>query len=230
MTPFRDRADAGQQLAARLTAYAGQPDMLVLALPRGGVPVAHEVARALPAPLDVFLVRKLGVPGHEELAMGAIASGGVRVLNRDVVEGLNIPEHVVEAVTARETEELERRERLYRGDRPFPAVAGGSVILVDDGLATGATMRAAVAALRQQGPARLVVAVPVAAVPTCAAFRREVDEIVCLLTPEPFLAVGHWYDDFSPTTDEEVHALLAHSLQPAAPDARPTTKAETTVA
>ncbi len=230
MTPFRDRADAGQQLAARLAAYAGRPDVLVLALPRGGVPVAYAVARALPAPLDVFLVRKLGVPGHEELAMGAIASGGVRVLNRDVVEGLNIPEHVVEAVTAREAQELERREHLYRGDRPFPAVVGSSVILIDDGLATGATMRAAVAALRQQGPARLVVAVPVAAAPTCDAFRREVDEIVCLLTPEPFLAVGHWYEDFSPTTDEEVHDLLARGLQSAAPDGQPTTKAETTVA
>ena len=227
---FRDRRDAGRHLAARLSHYAGRRDLLVLALPRGGVPVAYGVARALPVPLDVFLVRKLGVPGHEELAMGAIASGGVRVLNRDVVEGLNIPEHVVEAVTAREAQELERRERLYRGDRPFPAVAGGSVILVDDGLATGATMRAAVAALLQQDPARLVVAVPVAAAPTCDAFRREVDEIVCLLTPEPFLAVGHWYETFSPPTDEEVHDLLARSLQSAAPDGQPTTKAETPVA
>lgn len=205
---FQDRVEAGQVLASELHAYANQPDVLVLALPRGGVPVAWEVARALNAPLDVFLVRKLGVPGHEELAMGAIASGGVRVLNRAVVEGLNIPDHVIAAVAAEEQRELERRKHSYRGSRPDPEVRGRTVVLVDDGLATGATMRAAAAALRAQQPGRLVVAVPVAARETCEEFRDEVDQIVCAITPEPFHAVGVWYEDFSQTTDEEVHELL----------------------
>src|SRR4030088_3477763 len=206
---FRDRREAGRQLAQHLAAYANRPDVLVLALPRGGVPVAYGVARALHAPLDVFLVRKLGLPGHEELAMGAVASGGVRVLNRDVVEQLNIPDEVIDAVARRELQELERRERAYRGDRPFPEVRGKTVILVDDGLATGSTMRAAAEALRQQGTARLVVAVPAGSPETCDEFRDEVDEVVCAITPEPFYAVGLWYDDFSQTTDDEVRGLLA---------------------
>lgn len=205
---FRDRTEAGQILAARLSAYANRPDVLVLGLPRGGVPVAFEVARGLNAPLDVFVVRKLGVPGHEELAMGAIATGGVIVLNDEVVYGLRIPDHVIEAVVAQEQRELERRERLYRDDRPPPDVRGKTIILVDDGLATGSTMRAAVAALREQQPTRIVVAVPTAAPDICAEFRREVDEIVCVITPEPFYAVGLWYENFAQTTDDEVRALL----------------------
>jgi predicted phosphoribosyltransferase len=210
---FRDRREAGRQLARHLAAYANRPDVLVLALPRGGVPVAYEVARALDAPLDVFLVRKLGLPGHEELAMGAVASGGVRVLNRDVVEALRISPEIIDAVANRELQELERREREYRGDRPLPDVRGKTVILVDDGLATGSTMRAAAEALRQQGPARLVVAVPAGSPQTCDEFRDEVDEIVCAITPEPFYAVGLWYDDFSQTTDDEVRELLAAAQQ-----------------
>ena len=210
---FRDRTDAGRRLAARMTEYAGRSDVLVLALPRGGVPVAFEVARALRAPLDVFLVRKLGVPGQEELAMGAIASGGVRVVNEDVVRHLGIPPEVIDAVAAREQGELERRERAYRDERPAPDVRGRTVILVDDGLATGSTMRAAALALRQQGPARVVVAVPVASREACEEFRGEVDDIVCAATPEPFMGVGRWYEDFSQTTDEEVRELLAHAQQ-----------------
>jgi len=209
--PFRDRHDAGRQLAGLLGAYAGRPDVLVLALPRGGVPVGYEVARALQAPLDVFLVRKLGVPGREELAMGAIATGGVRVPNPDVLATLRIPPRVLEAITRREREELERRERLYRDDRPAPDVRDRVVILVDDGLATGSTMRAAVAALRQQGPARIVVAVPVGAAETCAALQGEADEVICAQTPEPFRAVGLWYEDFTQTDDDEVRALLARA-------------------
>jgi predicted phosphoribosyltransferase len=205
---FHDRADAGRVLATRLGEYADRPDVLVLALPRGGVPVGYEVARALHAPLDVFLVRKLGVPGHEELAMGALASGGVRVINQDVVRALGIPEDVLAEVTAQEAQELRRRERLYRDDRHAPAVAGRTVILVDDGLATGSTMRAAVAALRRLGPARVLVAVPVGAADTCAELAREADDAVCAVTPEPFLAVGMWYEDFTQTTDEEVRELL----------------------
>ena len=208
---FRDRSEAGKRLAAQLTAYADRADVLVLALPRGGVPVAFEVAAALRAPLDVFLVRKLGVPGHEELAMGAIATGGVRVLNEDAVDYLRIPGAVIDAVAADEIRELERRERAYRGDRPAPDVRAKTVILVDDGLATGSTMRAAAAALRQQQPARIVVAVPVAAPPTCDELSTEVDDIVCALTPEPFQAVGLWYQDFSQTSDEEVRELLAQA-------------------
>jgi predicted phosphoribosyltransferase len=192
-----------------LAAYADRPDVLVLALPRGGVPVGYEVARALGAPLDVFLVRKLGVPGYEELAMGAVASGGVRVLNDEIVRGLGISEHGIDVAVAREMEELARRERLYRGDRPPPDVAGRTVILVDDGLATGATMRAAVAALREQQPTRIVVAVPTASPDTCEVLKAEADDVVCAITPEPFFAVGHWYEDFTQTTDDEVRELLA---------------------
>ena len=213
MTLYRDRSDAGRVLATQLTAYANRSDVLVLALPRGGVPVAYEVAKALHAPLDVFIVRKLGVPGHEELAMGAIASGGVCVLNEDVVQMLHIPDRVIEAVIAKEQQELERREHLYRDDRPPPDVRDCTIILIDDGLATGATMRAAIKALRQQHPARLVVAVPVAAPPTCEELGAQVDEIICAKTAEPFYGVGYWYEDFSQTTDEEVHALLAQSEQ-----------------
>ena len=216
---FRDRTDAGQRLATQLMDYANRSDVLVLALPRGGVPVAFEVAKALGAPLDVFLVRKLGVPGHEELAMGAIATGGVRVLNEDVMRYISIPDAAIDAVAAKEQRELARREQLYRGDAPAPDVKGKTVILVDDGLATGSTMRAAAAALRQQQPARIVVAVPVSAPQTCDEYRMGVDEIICAITPEPFHAVGLWYKDFSQTTDEEVRNLLARAqhAQPVAP-------------
>jgi predicted phosphoribosyltransferase len=217
---FRDRSEAGQKLATQLMEYANRPDVLVLALPRGGVPVGFEVARALHAPLDVFLVRKLGVPGHEELAMGAIATGGVRVLNHDVVRHLKIPQEVIDAATADELREIERRERDYRGGRPPPEVRGCIAILVDDGLATGSTMHAAVAALRPQQPSRIVVAVPVASPDTCADFRGEVDDIVCLITPDPFYAVGLWYKDFSQTTDAEVRELLARAAQPEPSQAR----------
>jgi len=213
MALFKDRRDAGKQLAQELSAYAGRSDVIVLALPRGGVPVAYEVARALNAPLDIFIVRKLGLPGHEELAIGAIASGGIRVLNHDIVQALKIPQTMIDTVTRQELQELERRERAYRGDRPPPEVRGRTVILIDDGLATGASMRAAVAALRAQNPARIVVAVPTAAPETCAAFESEVDEIVCAMTPEPFYGVGRWYEDFSQTTDEEVRALLEEAAR-----------------
>src|SRR2546429_6165194 len=206
---YRDRIDAGKQLAARLADYADRDDVLVLALPRGGVPVAYEVAKDLRAPLDIFLVRKLGVPGHEELAIGAIATGGVRVLNDDVVDYLKIPGEVIDAVAADELRGLERRERAYRGNRPEPDVRGKTIILVDDGLATGSTMRAAASALREQDPARIIVAVPVSAPQTCNEHRMGVDEIICASTPEPFLGVGQWYRDFSQTTDEEVRALLS---------------------
>jgi putative phosphoribosyl transferase len=216
---YRDRRHAGRELASKLLEYADRPDVIVLALPRGGVPVAYEVATALRAPLDVFIVRKLGVPGHEEYAMGAIATGGVRVLDDRVVRTARVTRAELDAVTAAEQRELERRERQYRGDRPPPDVAGRTIILVDDGLATGATMRAAVEALRQEGAARVVVAVPIAPPETCDAFRDIVDDIVCARTPEPFYAVGLWYEDFSQTTDEEVHELLARA---AASDAGPT--------
>jgi predicted phosphoribosyltransferase len=208
---FANRREAGRMLASLLMKYANRDDVLVLALPRGGVPVGFEVARALKAPLDVFIVRKLGVPGHDELAMGAIATGGVRVLNDDVVIPFELEPEVIDAVAAREEKELVRRERLYRGARPAPDVQGRTVILVDDGLATGSTMRAAVAALRKQGPARIVVAVPVAAPETCEEFKTEVDEAVCAATPLMFNGVGRWYEDFSQTTDEEVHELLAQA-------------------
>lgn len=210
---FRDRTEAGQILAERLQHLAGDPHLLVLALPRGGVPVGYELAKALGAPLDVFVVRKLGVPGHEELALGAIASGPVVVLNDDVVRALRITRDVIEAVAAQETREVERRERTYRGDRPTVDPAGRVVVLVDDGLATGATMRAAVRALRNKGAKRLIVAVPTAAPQTCDEFRAEVDEIVCAMTPEPFEAVGLWYEDFSQTTDEEVQDLLERAAE-----------------
>ena len=213
---YRDRREAGRRLAENLSAYANDPCVVVLALPRGGVPVGYEVAQALGAPLDVFLVRKLGMPGHEELAMGAIASGGVRVLNQRVLREVAIPRHEVDAVAAEEGRELARRERAYRGDRPPPEIRGKTVILVDDGLATGASMHAAVQALRQQGPRRVVVAVPVAAPETCEAFRAEVDEIVCAVTPELFYAVGLWYEDFSQTSDDEVRELLAAARHPSA--------------
>jgi putative phosphoribosyl transferase len=210
---FRNRRDAGRVLATKLAAYAKRPDVIVLALPRGGVPVAYEVAQALAAPLDVFLVRKLGLPGHEEFALGAIATGGVRVINQDVVRGLRIPPTTIDAIAASEHQELERRERLYRGDRQGPDVRDRTVILVDDGLATGATMYAAVKALRQQGAGRVVVAVPIAPPETCDQLRAAVDDIVCVVTPEPFYAVGLWYEDFSQTTDDEVRNLLARSAR-----------------
>jgi predicted phosphoribosyltransferase len=205
---FHDRADAGRQLAEALREYAGRPGLIVLGLPRGGVPVAFEVARALDAPLDVFLVRKLGVPGHEELAMGAIASGGVRVMNERVVEELELTEDVIASVTAAEQRELQRRELVLRGGEAAEPVAGRPAILVDDGLATGASMRAAVMALRAQGVGELVVGVPIAAPEACASFEDDVDAIVCARTPEPFHAVGFWYEDFSQTTDDEVRELL----------------------
>ena len=206
---FQDRTDAGRQLAEELLSYGGRDDVIVLALPRGGVPVAFEVAQRLSIPLDVFVVRKLGVPGHEELAMGAIASGGVRVLNEDVLYVLPDAQSIVEMVTAIEREELKRRERNYRSDRPAPEVRGRTVILVDDGLATGATMRAAAAALGQQGAAKIIVAVPVGAPTTCREIRDEVDDILCLHTPISFMGVGQYYEDFSQTSDEEVRELLA---------------------
>jgi putative phosphoribosyl transferase len=214
---YRDRLDAGQQLAEQLRRYANRPDVLVLALPRGGVPVGFAVAAGLHAPLDVFLVRKLGVPGHEELAMGAIASGGVRVLNDDVVHFLQIPLTVIDAVAAQERQELERRTRHYRRDRPPLDVQGDTVILVDDGLATGATMRAAIVALRQQQPTRIVVAVPIAASTVCHELEAVADEVVCAEIPEPFYAVGLWYEDFEQTSDAEVCNLLAQAAhRPAA--------------
>lgn len=208
---FRNRRDAGRRLAAELRTYANRTDVIVLALPRGGVPVGYEVATALDVPLDVFVVRKLGLPWHEELAMGALASGGVRILDDDLIRVARVSTEDIERVTAAEQVELERRERRYRGDRPFPDLTGKTVLLVDDGLATGSTMRAAVAALRQEVPRRIVVAVPVAAPATCDAFRDIADDIVCAVTPEPFRAVGLWYDDFSQTTDEEVHELLVQA-------------------
>jgi len=208
---FVNRRQAGTVLAGLLKHYADRRDVLVLALPRGGGPVAFEVAQSLNAPLDVFVVRKLGVPGHDELAMGAIASGGVRVLNNDVVEYLALSDDVIDRVMAKEIKELERRERIYRGDYAPPVVHGHTVILVDDGMATGSTMRAAVTALRKQQPARIVVALPVASPEAHDEIGSEVDEIVCAATPRSFLGVGRWYEDFSQTSDEEVHELLAQA-------------------
>jgi putative phosphoribosyl transferase len=208
---FRDRADAGRCLAKRLGKYQGSPDTLVLALPRGGVPVGFEVARALHLPLDVFVVRKLGVPGHEELAMGALAPGGVQFLNEPLIRELHIGTREIAQVTAQEAGELERRERVYRNGRPAPGICGRTVILVDDGLATGATMRAAVQALRRLQAARIVVAVPVGSPEACEELRGEADQVVCGITPDPFLAVGVWFQDFSATTDQAVRELLAQA-------------------
>ncbi|AKB15404.1 phosphoribosyltransferase [Methanosarcina thermophila] len=208
MSIFKDRVDAGRRLSKELSKYANRPDVLILALPRGGVPVAFEVAKELNVKMDVFIVRKLGVPGNEELAMGAIASNDIRVLNEDVVRSFHVPDRVIATVAANELRELERRERLYRGDRPKPDISGATVILIDDGLATGATMRAAAAALKTKNPAKIVVAVPTAAPDTCEFFKKEVDEVICVTTPEPFYGVGAWYVDFRQTTDEEVIELL----------------------
>jgi predicted phosphoribosyltransferase len=207
---FRNRSEAGRFLAQKLTEYANNPNVVVLALPRGGVPVAYEVAQALKSPLDIFVVRKLGVPGYDELAMGAIATGGIRILNQRVVDYLDISDEAIELVASREERELQRRERLYRGSRPPVDVRGHTVIIVDDGMATGSTMRAAVRALRQQQPDKIVVAVPVGARETCDSFTHEVDTMcVCAITPEPFDGVGLWYRDFEQTSDEEVRQLLA---------------------
>jgi predicted phosphoribosyltransferase len=206
--PFRDRFEAGRVLAPLLSSYANRPNTIVLGLPRGGVAVAYEVARSLHLPLDVFVVRKLGIPGQEELAMGAIASGGVRVLNHAVINTLGLGKTEIEEVVRREERELRRREAQFRGDRPPPDLKGKTVIVVDDGLATGATMWAAVTAIRQQGPAKIVMAVPVAAPAECEAFRQIADEVVCAITAEPLHAVGLWYQDFPQMTDEEVRALL----------------------
>jgi putative phosphoribosyl transferase len=213
MRAFSNRAEAGQLLAEQLLKYGGRNDVIVLGLPRGGVPVAFQVAQRLRVPLDVFIVRKLGVPGFEELAIGAIASGGVRVLNEDVARSLPNVDEIVDAVTARETGELQRREQSYRDGRTAPELSGKTVILVDDGLATGATMRAAVKALRQRDVAKIVVAAPVGAPETCRELEDEVDEIVCAMAPEYFQAVGQYYDDFSQTSDDEVRELLAYAAQ-----------------
>jgi len=208
MERFKDRRDAGRVLARKLSTYTGQADVIVLALPRGGVPVAYEVALALNAPLDIFLVRKLGLPGREELAIGAIASGGIRVLNEDIIRVLSVPEEVINIVARNELQELERREHNYRGDRPAPDVRDRKVILIDDGLATGASMRAAVVGVRAQHPARIIIAVPAASPELCNAFQFEVDEMVCAMTPEPFYGLSRWYEDFSQTTDEDVRMFL----------------------
>src|SRR5207302_928551 len=208
---FPNRAEAGRVLGFKLSQYAGRDDVIVLGLPRGGVPVAYEVARALRVPLDVFIVRKLGVPGFEELAVGAIASGGVRVLNEDVARALPNADEIIESVTAKETAELQRREQSYRDGRPAPELRDKTIILIDDGLGTGATMRAAVKALRQRGAAKIVVAVPVGPPDTCREFEDEADEVVCASEPEFFQAVGQYYEDFSQTSDEEVRELLARA-------------------
>lgn len=210
-TQFKDRREAGRFLAGKLDHYKGRFDVLILALPRGGVPLAYEIARHLQAAMDVFIVRKLGVPIYEELAMGAIASGGVRVLNNEVIRKLGITPQMIDAVATEEEGELDRRERDYRGDRPPLDIRGKTVILVDDGLATGASMRAAVQALKERHPARIIVAVPVGAPETCDKFRDEVDEVVCGIEPEEFAAVGAWYEDFTQTRDEEVRRILAHA-------------------
>jgi predicted phosphoribosyltransferase len=216
---FHDRFDAGRLLASKLRRFANRSDTVVLALPRGGVPVGFEVAKALNAPLDVFVVRKLGVPGYEELAMGAIASGGIRVLNEDLVRAAGIPDEVIDQVAAEEEQELERRERDYREGRPPVDVQGRTVILVDDGLATGSSMRVAVLALKRKKPAYIVVAVPVSAPTTCAELESEVNQIVCAATPEPFRSVGQWYGDFTQTSDEEVRDLLRRAASLSTPSA-----------
>jgi putative phosphoribosyl transferase len=205
---FRNRTEGGQVLAGLLQKHSKDPDTIVLGLPRGGLPVAYEVAKSLKAPLDVFVVRKLGVPGHEELAMGAVASGGIRYLNQSVIDAIRIDSRTIDAVSAIEEAEIRRRDRLYRGHQPPLDVRGKNVILVDDGLATGSTMRAAIAALRQQQPTRIVVAVPAGSVDVCEEIGREADEAICASTPEPFNSVGQWYQDFSQTTDAEVRDLL----------------------
>ncbi|MEQ8963963.1 MAG: phosphoribosyltransferase [Coleofasciculus sp. C2-GNP5-27] len=214
---FKNRQEAGQRLASDLKEYANRPDVIVLGLPRGGVPVAYEVARGLDAPLDVWLVRKLGAPGHEELAMGAIASGGTRILNKDVVRSLGVSEQAIDKVAAKEQQELERREKAYRGDLPPLKLRDRTVLLVDDGLATGASMHAAAVALRQHDPKQIIAAVPVAAPETCQEFKVKVDEIICTETPQPFYAVGLWYNKFDQTTDQEVRDLMERSAsqQPA---------------
>jgi putative phosphoribosyl transferase len=209
---FIDRRNAGRELASRLAKYAGRDDVVVLALPRGGVPVAYEVASALGVPMDVFLVRKLGTPGHRELAMGAIASGGVRVVNEDVVHWYGISDSAIERIAREEQEELERRERAYRGDRPAPDLTNRILILIDDGLATGSTMRAAAQAVRARRPARVVIAVPVGAPQTCAELAAVADEVICARMPEPFSAVGQWYLNFDQTDDDEVRELLQKSI------------------
>jgi putative phosphoribosyl transferase len=208
MQRFQDRSDAGRQLARKLSKYGNYPGALVLALPRGGVPVAFEVARAIKAPLDVLIVRKLGLPGQEELALGAIASGGIRILNEDIIEALGVSRSIIDQVTERELAELERREKQYRGNRPAPEIRDRTVILIDDGLATGASMRIAVRSLKDHGPVRIIVAVPVAPAETCTALAREADEVVCSLTPAPFYSIGAWYEDFAQTSDNEVIELL----------------------
>lgn len=218
--PFTDRRAAGRELGRLLAAYAGREGLAVLGLPRGGVPVAYEVARTLGAPLDVFVVRKLGVPGHEELAMGAIASGGVQVVNEDVLAAAGVGRAGLDAVTVRERGELARRERAYRGERGALALAGRVALVVDDGLATGATMRAAIAALRRRDVAATVVAVPVAAPEICAELARHADELVCALAPRPFVAVGAWYEDFDATSDAEVRSLLDAAARERRPPAR----------
>lgn len=206
---FRNRHDAGRALATQLTQYRDLAQVIVLALPRGGVPVGYEIAGALHLPLDVFVVRKLGVPGHEELAMGALATGGTQIINEHVLQMLSVPRREIDEVVAKEQRELDRRQSEYRDDQPWPDLRNWTVILVDDGLATGATMRAAVAALRLQGPSQIVVAVPVGAADTCQLLSTEADQVICLAQPEPFRAVGLWYADFEPTTDDEVRGLLA---------------------
>jgi putative phosphoribosyl transferase len=216
---FANRFEAGRVLASKLGEFSGRSGVVVLALPRGGVPVGYEVAQALQAPLDVFVVRKLGTPGQEELAMGALAPGGITVLNHEVIQALGIPQQTIDAVVAREERELERREREYRDGRPPASIRGNTAILVDDGLATGSSMRVAANALRKEAAAQIVVAVPVASPSTCAEFETEVDKVVCATTPEPFWAVGQWYRDFSQTTDEEVRELLARAAAPSVPRA-----------
>ncbi|MCF2145025.1 phosphoribosyltransferase [Desmonostoc muscorum LEGE 12446] len=210
---FKDRRFAGQVLARELAAYSNRSDVVVLGLPRGGVPVAFEVAKALNAPLDVLVVRKLGVPDQEELAMGAIASGGVRILNQHIINLVNISDEVIARVAVQEERELGRREQVYRGDRPFPDLRGRTVILVDDGLATGATMWAAIVAVRKQQPAAIIIAVPVAARETYQQLEPEVDQIACVSTPSPFYSVGLWYENFPQTTDEEVRELLIEAAK-----------------
>jgi putative phosphoribosyl transferase len=217
---FHDRADAGRELVAHLQRYANRPDVIVLALPRGGVPVGDEVARGLGVPLDVFVVRKLGLPWHEEVAMGALASGGARMIDERLIQAYGLDRSLVDEVVRRESLELDRRERLYRGQRPFPDLVGKTVILVDDGLATGSSMRVAVEALRAKRPAGIVVAVPIAPPDTCDAMREVADEVVCAVTPDPFYAVGLWYENFAETSDDDVRILLQRARRPPASAAR----------